>query len=603
MPSQDSPSRPSFAARSASSPSFALKDRGKLNGHAGQALANGTPPSASHRDRPTQHKSHSHSRPHAHVVGHNRAHGHQPRVPSYSKNLSKLSKLTQARDGDGGPVAGGDSNHRRSRSHTPSSSPRSTQFDAAAVIARNRSEAALPANSSRSGLKKNGSRVSLKRNASSKDVAVPRSLRSEKHGRASFSQQRERRPNRQQSVHFDLGSEGQDYDLDQDEGWTEVSNSESPTITRPPSQASSRPSASTELPPTARPEPRPVSPTKEADHCRSRKDSQESRDSTESKDSQESKESRDSQDTKDSQESKDSQQSLTRRDETQRHVHTNGHNSTNHASPDPKAITARLLQRQRHNAPPQMSTVSATGSPLNHSPRSITHSQASTVNGQASTVDSTPGNRENVVSRFIGDGSDGGTANGSISPSHQRHVPNSPTPRKAMPSSPPEPSLLGATRSSNASSSRTQQKLNLQRASSNIESQQLRPGGAGMSLYGDGPRDPRAQRLLERSAIEYNVVRRARHPLLDAVGRLQDAPGLRRMAGVGVARGSEASVSQSSRPSILNRTASARSKDSAAERPRAERPSEARRAEAEEAEHVDQILRRMWERQEGGQGD
>ena len=85
--------------------------------------------------------------------------------------------------------------------------------------------------------------------------------------------------------------------------------------------------------------------------------------------------------------------------------------------------------------------------------------------------------------------------------------------------------------------SRTQQKLNLQRASSVIEPQ---PPAAAPSMIGstatlvgmptpgyDGVsgRDPRLSRVMEKTGMEYRVVRRYQNPLLRSVSRLEDVPG------------------------------------------------------------------------------
>lgn len=87
--------------------------------------------------------------------------------------------------------------------------------------------------------------------------------------------------------------------------------------------------------------------------------------------------------------------------------------------------------------------------------------------------------------------------------------------------------------------SRTQQKLWLQRASSNIEPQQMAPGAAinglaalhgglgASSLVGaayDG-RDPRIKIQLERTGLEYLVVRRHQDPVGQALRRLSQLPG------------------------------------------------------------------------------
>ena len=91
--------------------------------------------------------------------------------------------------------------------------------------------------------------------------------------------------------------------------------------------------------------------------------------------------------------------------------------------------------------------------------------------------------------------------------------------------------------------SRTQQKLWLQRASSNIEPQQLQmaPSAAlnGLGLHGGSvfpltsstsslvgdSRDPRIRLQLERTGLEYLVVRRHQDPVGKALKRLEQLPG------------------------------------------------------------------------------
>ena len=81
-----------------------------------------------------------------------------------------------------------------------------------------------------------------------------------------------------------------------------------------------------------------------------------------------------------------------------------------------------------------------------------------------------------------------------------------------------------------AEKSRTQQKLNLQRASSSIEPAQA-GGAAGVSgvspLVGGGSydnRDPRIGKLLERTGMEYLVVRRYQNPIARSISRLSRMP-------------------------------------------------------------------------------
>lgn len=86
--------------------------------------------------------------------------------------------------------------------------------------------------------------------------------------------------------------------------------------------------------------------------------------------------------------------------------------------------------------------------------------------------------------------------------------------------------------------SRTQQKLNLQRASSTLETAHPHPAmamGLGGAPVAQGPlvggstydtRDPRLTKLLERTGTEYLVVRRYQNPLGRSIARLAQLPGM-----------------------------------------------------------------------------
>ncbi|KAJ4408401.1 hypothetical protein N0V82_009721 [Gnomoniopsis sp. IMI 355080] len=86
--------------------------------------------------------------------------------------------------------------------------------------------------------------------------------------------------------------------------------------------------------------------------------------------------------------------------------------------------------------------------------------------------------------------------------------------------------------------SRTQQKINLQRASSSMEPVRHRHSGiggfaaevaevAGPLLGGAGyeAQDPRVNKLLERTGVEYNIVRRYQNPVARSLTRLAQLPG------------------------------------------------------------------------------
>jgi hypothetical protein len=88
-----------------------------------------------------------------------------------------------------------------------------------------------------------------------------------------------------------------------------------------------------------------------------------------------------------------------------------------------------------------------------------------------------------------------------------------------------------------AEKSRTQQKLNLQRASSVMEPGQTATGGAGVvgaspligicgpGYDGGNSRDPRVGKLLERTGMEYLVVRRYQNPVSRSLSRISQLPG------------------------------------------------------------------------------
>jgi hypothetical protein len=232
---------------------------------------------------------------------------------------------------------------------------------------------------------------------------------------------------------------------------------------------------------------------------------------------------------------------------------------------DGKVITERLLQRTPSYNTTKMSLATAT--PTGRSSDSVNKSQGHST----STVSSTPkiGSKDEVVSRFVG-GS--GTPNSPFLTDNkvEHHNKGDSTESKheevkrarsmgnltgnltlqdtSLHDEEEEESAL-APRSRKSSTShayippqqsRTQQKLWLQRASSNIEPQQITPGSAinglssihgglgGSPLIGAGydGRDPRIKIQLERTGLEYLVVRRHQDPVGKALKRLEKLPGM-----------------------------------------------------------------------------
>jgi hypothetical protein len=347
----------------------------------------------------------------------------------------------------------------------------------------------LNRNSSATSLKKNSSHVSLKRNRSAADVSK----------RPKSSQGQTKRPT---SVHFEIGDQDQDQDQD-DGGWEEASSSASPALSRSASRLSSHQSSAKASASNSQPH----SPL----HSPSFK--------------------------------------------TQTRANTDVEKERQSVRPtaDAKIITQRLLQRTPSHNTTKMSLATATPTVTgSHSTDSIGKSHTSMLNG-------TPkdSSKEDMVSRFVGEA--GTPSEHSPFLNNRKEVPihtvDEVKKSKSMShlSRPEqrdeddddtESALAPRSRKSSTThaynppqQSRTQQKLWLQRASSNIEPQQLAPGAAINGLPGiqaglgglvgtvyDG-RDPRIKIQLERTGLEYLVVRRHQDPVGQALKRLSQLPG------------------------------------------------------------------------------
>ncbi|KAJ6781813.1 hypothetical protein PWT90_06445 [Aphanocladium album] len=206
-------------------------------------------------------------------------------------------------------------------------------------------------------------------------------------------------------------------------------------------------------------------------------------------------------------------------------------------------LTSRVLKRTTsQGATTQMATQIAQASLPRHSPES------DGPNGSLSTS----GNQDGLTSRFVETPGSGIVSEGSFyNPSgSSRQLPTI-SPRVHSSSSLSQngtkhlisdidnsalvPKAAGHNTAPRAETSRTQQKLNLQRQSSALEPGQAvgAVGGVAGPLIGitgggyDGAssRDPRVNRLMERTGMEYLVVRRCQNPIarsLNRVGRLPD---------------------------------------------------------------------------------
>ncbi|KAK2627916.1 hypothetical protein QTJ16_002562 [Diplocarpon rosae] len=342
----------------------------------------------------------------------------------------------------------------------------------------------LARNASSTTLKKNSSHVHLKRNRSSADIPK-RSKASNDQGQGTAS------------VHFEIG--------DQEEAWE--SSSASPALSRSASRTASNHSSSK---PSAA-----------------------------------------------GSQSHSPPQSPAGKNKGSAAFGTNDKQSVRHSA-DAKVITERLLQRVNSHNTTKMSLATATPSASIYPSDSPEKSQSSTANGTPSV-----GSGQEFVSRFVGSSGtpsenspflqnlkgEGRAKQASDDMKRAQSMGNLTRPDQERDDE--EESVL-APRSRKSSTgnayvppqqSRTQQKLWLQRASSNIEPQQMAPGGTmnglaglhgglgGTSLVGGAgydSRDPRIKLQLERTGLQYLVVRRYQDPIGQAIKRLSQLPGAER---------------------------------------------------------------------------
>ncbi|KAF1953719.1 hypothetical protein CC80DRAFT_137334 [Byssothecium circinans] len=448
--------------------------------------------------------------PRQHVVGGGRMQRNQS-----SKNLTKVTKLAQGHQGHQGHQgeANAVKHHRRSQSGNSVSAPSSprpsfkrnaSSGGIARVVNQGHAHANIRKNHS-SGHLPHKAKPALK--STKGDIAPPK--------RSLVNPGKARSPSPEHpTVHFDVADEE-----GQDDGWTEESASQSPNTTRSNTRSNSMILDSQRMaegaPQKHAGEAQQVSPNPSQTHASSSPNLQ------------------------------------TLPERTHHPRQTNGGSSHHSRPPDADIITSRLLQRSsQHNAPtpPQMSSTVATVISNHNEVRELSQSAGSTL------VDM-PG--RDLVSRFMdGEGSAGTTNNSSFLPSRNspqtatidmdrmkrnKSMPNvadadaepdPPTPTKA------HPRRSGTSTPTNLPPSRTQQKLMLQRASSNIEPQKSVPAilprmggptflhtGMTYTTNGEGRLDPRLQQQFNHVAVEYNVVRRYRHPLADAIIRIEQIPG------------------------------------------------------------------------------
>lgn len=518
MPYNDasSPRRPPLNERTASSQSV---NRGS--------------PTAGHSSKASSQKKHM-----AHAVGHHR-HSHT-KIPSYGKNLNKLSKLTAVQLAD---ERSQPKQHVRTRSLTPSLSPTSTHMK------RNNSIVSLPRTGSKVSMQKSSSHTSLKRNGSAGKVASNAKSAS--------------RPSSRNGTSADVPSRGRAKfsigDEDQDEEWVEASGSQSPDIPRQSAQAPKPPQLEEPPSPDDPQGPSPPVLPHSPPHSPPIRTSEIA-----------------------------NQVSADRR----RHLST-----PNFHPPHPEAVTHRLLARHRsQNAAPQMSSISATVTPSgsNGSP-AFSHGPDTGLSDPSMPADG--------ISRFLNPtgASSGSVTPGSISQlqsalaiihrSHQHdhnshHPSTASSPISANPEavrrakstgnlsaphvssgiaqsvSPPQVPTPTNTRSSpfksaneprQAARSLTQLKLDLQRLSSNQEPTQppsVQPSSAmihgayamaGMaSAVGGEPSVDRRIRQYEQAGLEFRNARRFNNMLTSAAVRQEKRREKKKIASRGVAEKDEA---------------------------------------------------------------
>ncbi|MCJ1420953.1 hypothetical protein MMC32_007313 [Xylographa parallela] len=431
------------------------------------------------------------------------------RNPSYGKNLNKLTKITATHGGEEGGIL---RNQSKQNLHTPSTSPSTKD------IRRNSSNVSLPRVASKTSVKGNSSNLSLKRNGSSA-TQLGKTGRPTTPLRNSHTKSKTKQNTLANSTrNFSVGS-----DEDQDEDWTEESNSQSPSTTRQSSEGartrpgspprdqliSQRQAALPDSPPESPATTSSVEAPPEALHNQSA-------------------------------------------------VLYSNHSSTR--PPDADAVTSRLL---RHHASqklqPQLSSISATGTPGTHTPPIYA------ANETPSTDPSMP---VDGVSRFLNHNAASGSSGGSVAhlhsalsalqnptPSHNSRTrspsPNPPaiaadpvrrakstgnlnpastapnpteSPKRAPPSYSIDP------RSTRRAGGNTAAKQELWRTQVNIESPapHTSPGLAirgASGLQGMLGSEERRIRLWERAEGELGYLRRFRNPVLEGLGRVVGGKG------------------------------------------------------------------------------
>lgn len=402
---------------------------------------------------------------------------------------------------------------------------------------RTTSELKLTGDPSASNLKKNLSQTNLKRNRSHVDVRKRTKSTTSLHRSASNPAVDKLRSSGSSRVQFNLGDDGQADDQDDDE-WVDASTSASPLLSRRGSAVSA---GQTAHPPEDDEEDQPPASPSARRH-------------------------EDTSDRHPPNGSQNSSQSLPR--------NTSIHN---------QYLTSRILSRTpSHGAPPMMSTETVSARPaslLQYSPPTSSPGHGPSLSGTPGTAPQVrPGSsgKAELTSRFVGNNSQepgsGIPGESFMLAANRGGLSRAALNGKAAFSAPQRRQSLGSlsqARGIDAMASRqvtmddvfaddddsaqtsrsrrtgdyvvpremnrTQQKLNLQRASSSLEPSQPHAGIAGVSASAGGlmgvpnnydSRDPRIGKLLERTGMEYLTVRRHLNPVARSVSRVMQLPGL-----------------------------------------------------------------------------
>ncbi|KAK3682556.1 hypothetical protein B0T22DRAFT_288013 [Podospora appendiculata] len=438
--------------------------------------------------------------------------------------------------------------NRRQGSPSPD---RSTETPLASLHRRAASDQ-ISGDSSFTDLKKNASQTSLKRNRS--QVEVGKKTKSTTNLKRSSSNPAVHKLRAAGfKVHFNLGDDEVDDDDDgqgdgQEDEWVDASTSASPLLSRRSSAAATGQDNS---PSVTADNPRPLSPSPSSHH----------------------------------------EQAHTAAPAPAEIAHSISRSISRDITDHKQYLTSRILQRTpSQSAPPKMSAENVSvrpGSSQQHSPDSSGSHGASTLSNTprlANLVRSGSSGGGELTSRFVGNNSQepgsrmpGGsfltsaihgvlprTANGtaennaprrprslaSFGQMQDRERDGTQRPEGENLTDDEDPDSAGYSsgarrRRSNGHAlatpqdmNRTQQKLNLQRASSSLETAHPHPamgmGLAGVPVAGplvggsgyDVSRDPRLGKLLERTGTEYLVVRRYQNPVARSLARVAQLPGV-----------------------------------------------------------------------------